>query len=127
VARASNNGVISSDDLYYCLLPQCEALRVCCSGFPIATIPSGKRHVLKELNAGWKTGSPTVLMCCFSFVIILFAYLFIYIFIIFIYFVLRQTTTGQSRILSFGPDQLKCSSSLQLYDAVCNFLSIALA
>ena len=25
-------------ELYSCLLPQCEALRICCSGFPIARI-----------------------------------------------------------------------------------------
>jgi len=29
--------VISSGDLYCCLLPRCEALRTCRSGFPIAT------------------------------------------------------------------------------------------
>jgi len=29
--------VISSGDLCCCLLPQCEALRTCRSGFPIAT------------------------------------------------------------------------------------------
>jgi len=29
VARTSNNRVISSGDLYCCLLPQCEALRTC--------------------------------------------------------------------------------------------------
>jgi len=29
--------VISLGDLYCCLLPQCEALRTCRSGFPIAT------------------------------------------------------------------------------------------
>ena len=29
--------VISSGDLYRCLLPQCEALRTCRSGFPITT------------------------------------------------------------------------------------------
>jgi len=39
MARTSNNRVISSGDLYCCLLPRCEALRSCCSGFPIATIP----------------------------------------------------------------------------------------
>ena len=38
VARTSNNRVISSGDLYCCLLPQCEALRTCRSGFPIARI-----------------------------------------------------------------------------------------
>ena len=39
VARTSNNRVISSADLYCCLLPQFlfEALRTCRSGFPIAT------------------------------------------------------------------------------------------
>jgi len=38
VARTTNNRVTSSGDLYCCLLPQCEALRTCRSGFPIATI-----------------------------------------------------------------------------------------
>ena len=38
VARNSNNRMISSGDLYCCLLPQCEALRTCRSGFPIATL-----------------------------------------------------------------------------------------
>jgi len=37
VARTSNNRVISSGDLYCCLLPQCAALRTSRSGFPIAT------------------------------------------------------------------------------------------
>jgi len=35
VARTSNNRV---RDLYCCLLPQCEALRACRLGFPIATV-----------------------------------------------------------------------------------------
>jgi len=35
----SNNRVISSGDLYCCLLPWCEALRTSRSGFPIVTIP----------------------------------------------------------------------------------------
>jgi len=38
VARTSNNRVISSGELYCCLLPQCEALHICRSGFPIATM-----------------------------------------------------------------------------------------
>jgi len=38
VARTSNNRVISSGDLYCWLLPRCEALRTCRSGFPIATV-----------------------------------------------------------------------------------------
>jgi len=37
VAQTSNNRVITACELYCCLLPQCEALRTCCSGFPIAT------------------------------------------------------------------------------------------
>ena len=37
VARTSNNRVIMACELYRCLLPQCEALRICRSGFPIAT------------------------------------------------------------------------------------------
>jgi len=37
VARTRNNNVISSGGLYCCLLPRCEALRTCRSGFPIAT------------------------------------------------------------------------------------------
>ena len=38
VARTSNNRVISTGDLYCCLLPRGEALRTCRSGFPIATV-----------------------------------------------------------------------------------------
>jgi len=38
VAQTSNNRVISSGDLNCCLLPQCETLRTCRSGFPIAAI-----------------------------------------------------------------------------------------
>jgi len=38
MARTSNNRVIAACDLYCCLLPQCEALRACRSGFPIATM-----------------------------------------------------------------------------------------
>ena len=37
VARTSNNRVIVARELYCCLLPQCEALRTCRSGFLIAT------------------------------------------------------------------------------------------
>jgi len=38
MARTSNNRVILSGELYCCLLPQCEALRTCHSGFPIAAL-----------------------------------------------------------------------------------------
>jgi len=37
VTRISNNRVITAHDLCYCSLPQCEPLRTCRSGFPIAT------------------------------------------------------------------------------------------
>ena len=37
VARASNSKRGCEHDLYCCLLPRCEALRTCRSGFPIAT------------------------------------------------------------------------------------------
>jgi len=43
VARTSNNRVISLGDLYCCLLPRCEALRICRSGFPIATLLHQKK------------------------------------------------------------------------------------
>ena len=38
VARTSNNRVIAARELYCCLLPQCEVLRACRSGFPIAIL-----------------------------------------------------------------------------------------
>jgi len=44
VARTSNNRVIAAHGLYCCLLPQCEALRTCRSGFPIATLCANSRH-----------------------------------------------------------------------------------
>ena len=37
-AQTSNKRVITACDLYCGLLPQCEALHTCCSGFPIATM-----------------------------------------------------------------------------------------
>jgi len=40
LARKGYNRVIIACDLYCCLLLQCEALRTCRSGFPIATQPS---------------------------------------------------------------------------------------
>jgi len=53
VARTSNNRVIMACELYCCLLPQCEALRICRSGFPIATAPKllhSWRHTQKICN-----------------------------------------------------------------------------
>jgi len=70
VARTSNNRVISSGDLYWCLLPRCESLRTCRSGFPIATValrfpgltvgytsasqPVGREMFRDILNIFWK-------------------------------------------------------------------------
>jgi len=33
-------------ELYCCLLPQCEALRICRSGFPIATLPCAWKSLI---------------------------------------------------------------------------------
>jgi len=43
-ARTSNNRVVATRGLYCCLLPQCEALRTCRSGFPTATIFTSLVH-----------------------------------------------------------------------------------
>jgi len=48
VARTSNNRVILSGELYCCLLPQCEALRTCRSGFPIPTMLAYKNPVPRK-------------------------------------------------------------------------------
>jgi len=37
VSRTSRNKMSTTWDLYCCLLPQCEALRTCCSAYPITT------------------------------------------------------------------------------------------
>ena len=44
VAWTSNNRVIAACDLYCCLLPRCEALCTCHSGFPIATVLYQRQH-----------------------------------------------------------------------------------
>jgi len=56
VARTSNDRVISSCDLYCCLLPRCEALCTCRSGFPIATIPFLNSILAHTI---WKTRNKT--------------------------------------------------------------------
>jgi len=56
VERASNNKRDCAHDLYCFLLPQCEALRTCRSGFPIATLTT--KPVL-EISGG---KSP----CCYD-------------------------------------------------------------
>jgi len=52
VAQKSNNRVISSGDLYFCLIPKCEALRSCCSGIPVAAVSS------LSLDQFYQSGSP---------------------------------------------------------------------
>ena len=42
VARASNSKIDCEHDLVCCLLPRCEALRKCRSGFPIATLVNSR-------------------------------------------------------------------------------------
>jgi len=50
-ARASNNKRHCEHDLYCCLLPRCEALRTCRSGFPIATVTTTRDFLdLKKHN-----------------------------------------------------------------------------
>jgi len=55
--------VVATHDLYCCLLPQCEALRTCRSGFQIATVPrlteNGDRF-LSWIN--WMTPGTTVFL-----------------------------------------------------------------
>ena len=42
---------IATHDLYCCLLPRCEALRTCRSGFPIATVGVDKmRNAFARAN-----------------------------------------------------------------------------
>jgi len=41
--------MIVACDLYCCLLPQCEVLRTCCSGFPVATLPIVRRVLFLTL------------------------------------------------------------------------------
>jgi len=44
-------------ELYCCLLPQCEALRICRSGFPIATVVSDQyRHSYRKIR-NWSNSS----------------------------------------------------------------------
>ena len=52
VAWTSSNRVISSGELYCCLLPQCEALRICCSDFLIATISDWIQAANRFINLG---------------------------------------------------------------------------
>ena len=53
VARTSNNRVIAAHGLYCCLLPQCEALRTCRSGFPIATLRKSRNPYRPSLGTSW--------------------------------------------------------------------------
>ena len=57
VARTSNKKVIMTYELYYCLLPQCEALRTCHSVFPIATLWSKQYNLdLRPPCFIWRQG-----------------------------------------------------------------------
>jgi len=44
--------VIMACELYCCLLPQCEALRICRSGFPIATVHDVKSEISLDTGTG---------------------------------------------------------------------------
>ena len=76
VARASNSKRDCKYDLYCCLLPRCEALRIRRSGFPIATILSGvndggqrgKSPALGKLNV--KIRPPLSLYFCFTIILV---------------------------------------------------------
>ena len=51
--RTVTTRVISSGDLYCCLLPRCEVLRICRSGLPIATLPFRAKRIRVCL---WQNG-----------------------------------------------------------------------
>jgi len=64
VARTSNNRVIMACELYCCLLPQCEALRICRSGFPIVTIITTLQQLTQQIDTAgrcccWIAGRET--------------------------------------------------------------------
>jgi len=50
--RTVTTRLISSGDLYCCLLPRCEALRTCRSGFPIATIVTCCTYMFLRISGG---------------------------------------------------------------------------
>jgi len=60
VARASNNRVISSGELYCCLLPQCETLRTYRSGFPITTRFPSVTYLPQKTWSQWSRLSNTI-------------------------------------------------------------------
>ena len=62
VARTSNNRVIAVHDLCWCLLPQCEALRTCRSGYPIATVLSSIQWICFRKNSGSNMRAPNLLL-----------------------------------------------------------------
>jgi len=66
VAGTSSNRVIMACELYCCLLPQCEALRICPSGFPTATVTRSSlwatiQHGLFKINIMPKAKSDSML------------------------------------------------------------------
>jgi len=57
IARANNSKRDCEHDLYCFLLPRCEALRTCRSGFPIATIPTRAVRPEQETKQFWMNGT----------------------------------------------------------------------
>jgi len=64
VVQTSNNRVILSAELYCCLLPQCEALCTCCSGFPIATKWCCDRDVKVMPGSAFTQRTCKGVVCC---------------------------------------------------------------
>jgi len=65
VAWTSNNKVIMACHFYWYLLPQCEALRTCHSGFPIATKCNALIQSIHTCPYSWATGCNTSLLLNF--------------------------------------------------------------
>jgi len=73
VAQTSRNKMSTTWNLYCCLVPQCEALRTCCSAFPITTkwffdqdvkVAPGTTH---KKNVQWVRFIANTRGCCCSF------------------------------------------------------------
>ena len=70
MAQTSNNRVIMACDFYCCLLPQCEALHTCRSGFPIETGPTrGTLYPDQARSQGEEQLPPNSKSCTKNFVI----------------------------------------------------------
>ena len=62
----ANNRVMVACNLYCCLLPQCEALHACRSGFPIATLPSFALRPCDQRLGQVEVKSPHLVTICFD-------------------------------------------------------------